>query len=404
MVSGADKLTKLLLVAPSLHQGGLERVCVLTARLLAPYYDVTIAVFDGSRTDYDIQGLSVVDLHLPSRPGKAGKLLTWRRRVLALRRLKKKLGIRLSYSLGQTANLSNVFAGAGDRILCSIRSYQDMQNPRKIRLFVRRADRIVCCSEVIRQELAERYGCGTAVTLYNPIRVPGPEALREGKDRLFLEREDIRRFAGAHDALMMSMGRDDDVKGFWHLIKAFAVFRQELIERERRSCGTAVTLCQPVRGPGLVLIGMGDFAEYRQLAEVLGIAEHVLFTGVLREPHPLLAMADEYVLTSINEGFPNALLEAMALGVTPLAADCMTGPREILEPEGGGKWGTLLPPFSAHKDLDPAHIPEEDRRLARAMGEHLHDKAAGQRAMLRATEFTEERYMEAIREILGGEL
>ncbi|WP_130836118.1 glycosyltransferase [Lachnoclostridium sp. Marseille-P6806] len=379
---------RLLLVVPALHQGGFERVCVLTARLLAPFYEITIAAFTTEHTDYDVTGLTVVDLGLPSRAGRLGKLVTWQARVRALKRLKKKLGIRISYSLGQTANLANVFARAGDRCIGSIRSYQDMQNPWKIRLFCRRFDQVICCSAAIEEELRRDYGCGSAVTLYNPVSVPERAALAEGRAALFNEREDIRRFTERHAVLFMSMGREDDVKGFWHLIKAFAVLRREAGDVARA---------------GLVIIGLGDFAEYKALASELGIAEHVLFTGVLHEPHPLLQMADGYILTSINEGFPNALVEAMALGVPVIAADCPTGPREILISGAGAPCGVLLPPLSGEKDLSAEHIPEEDIHLAQSMRALLESprEEAGRAGKVRAADFSMERYRERCREFLG---
>ena len=53
-----------MLIVPMLHQGGFERVCVMTARLLEPYYDVCIVLFDSRDIAYDIRGLQVVDLHM----------------------------------------------------------------------------------------------------------------------------------------------------------------------------------------------------------------------------------------------------------------------------------------------------------------------------------------------------
>ena len=36
---------KIMLIVPMLHQGGFERVCVATARLLEPFYEVYIVIF-----------------------------------------------------------------------------------------------------------------------------------------------------------------------------------------------------------------------------------------------------------------------------------------------------------------------------------------------------------------------
>lgn len=61
---------KLILVSPMLHQGGFERVCVTTARLLAPYFDVTIVVFNSANIAYDVDGLNIIDLKLGVKKGK----------------------------------------------------------------------------------------------------------------------------------------------------------------------------------------------------------------------------------------------------------------------------------------------------------------------------------------------
>ena len=53
---------KLLLMVPMLHQGGFERVCIETARLLAQDMDVTILIFSDKNIHYDISGLHVVNM------------------------------------------------------------------------------------------------------------------------------------------------------------------------------------------------------------------------------------------------------------------------------------------------------------------------------------------------------
>ena len=64
---------RLLLVVPMLHQGGFERVCVRTARILRNDFEVTIAMFSDADIAYDINGLSVVNLDVPAQDGKLQK-------------------------------------------------------------------------------------------------------------------------------------------------------------------------------------------------------------------------------------------------------------------------------------------------------------------------------------------
>ena len=80
------------------------------------------------------------------------------------------------------------------------------------------------------------------------------------------------------------------------------------------------------------------------------------FLGRQANPLPLIRQADLFCLPSLFEGMPNALLEAMACRTPVLAADCPTGPREILD---GGRFGCLVPP------ADPAALADaiEDAML-----------------------------------------
>ena len=384
---GLDR-KKLLLVSPMLHQGGFERICVRTAGLLAPHAEVTTAIFDDADIAYDISGLNIVNLNLPARDSAPGKAVNLARRILALRALKKRLGTDVTYSFGQTANLVNCNAGTGDRVICGLRSYLDFDNPEKIRMFCRKAGLIACCSRGMEERIREEYHCSRTFTLWNPVNVP--EDGGAGYDR----KDGLDEFIASHGQLVMSMGRQDDVKGFWHLIKAFSLLCGQRDEEELP--------------PGLIIMGDGDWEEYRELSRKLGISEHAFFPGVMKAPFPLLKKASMYVLSSIHEGFPNALVEAMALGVPVIAADCTTGPAEILSvPEGFSEEerpGVLIPPLSGEKDLTE-NIPEEDRELARRMagliGDSAYAAALSARGRARAAEFSDEAYVLNCRKYFG---
>ena len=95
-----------------------------------------------------------------------------------------------------------------------------------------------------------------------------------------------------------------------------------------------------------VLRFVGDGPEragLETLSRELGIAPRVVFCGTSADPRSFYAAADVFVLPSLEEGMPNALLEAMATGLACVASD-LPGTRGIVE---HGRSGLLVPPGDA---------------------------------------------------------
>lgn len=364
-------MKKLLLIVPSLHQGGSEKVCAMTARIVKPYFDVQIAIFDSRDIAFDVDGIKVTDLGLPSRPGRLGKIVNVCKRAYRLCRLKKKERIDIAYSFGPTANLANIFSGKRAKRWLGIMSYMDMDSPWRLKLFCKHSEKVLCCSETLHRMVEEQYHCHHTYTLQGSFDIAEITKLAAAGE------PDLPWQEGR---ILVSMGREDVVKGFWHLLKIFAVVHEALPDTK------------------LTIVGKGDFVEYRALAKDLGIEDAVCFAGLQRNPYPYLKKCSLYVLTSYFEGFPNALVEAMSLGLPAVATDCMTGPKEIFE----GRYGILVPNMSPEPDMDAGNIEPEERRTAHRIIELLQNEEEMERyralSLERAAFYSQEAYIRKVRE------
>lgn len=122
--------------------------------------------------------------------------------------------------------------------------------------------------------------------------------------------------------LVLSVGRMAPLKDFATLVRAFAQVRAQ------RDCRLAIL----GEGPGL--------DSLRSLIRELGVERDVALPGFDRNPFAWMRRAAVFVSSSLSEGCPNALMQALACGTPVVSANGIGGAAEVLE---GGRWGTLVP-------------------------------------------------------------
>jgi glycosyltransferase involved in cell wall biosynthesis len=116
----------------------------------------------------------------------------------------------------------------------------------------------------------------------------------------------------------------------------------------------------------LVVVGDGpDRWALEDLARRRGIAEHVVFTGIRRDVQDLLRMSDSLVLSSRQEAFPTAILEAMACGLPVVA----TGVGSVGDMVQSGDNAVVVPPENREALGQGIAAIADNQSLARTYGE-----------------------------------
>ena len=142
-----------------------------------------------------------------------------------------------------------------------------------------------------------------------------------------------------------------------------------------------------------VLAGEGELIDsLKQLATSLGIAEDTFFTGRCENVNEVLAISDVCVLSSIAEGFPNAILEYMGAG-RPVVATDVGGTREAVR---DGETGFLVPARDpeamAQRIVELLNNPARAREMG-ANGRRVAEEEFSCEAQLKKTESLYERLL-----------
>lgn len=172
-----------------------------------------------------------------------------------------------------------------------------------LRLVYRFADRVVCVSKGVRDSVKDAFGLPEekAVTVYNPLELPAFQPVRDAEPGCV-----------KNPYTLVAMGRLTGQKDYPTMFRAIALLKDRL----------------PLR---LRVLGTGpDRDALQKLAADLGIAESVELTGFVKDPFPVIRASDVYVMSSVWEGLPTALIEAMACGVPAVSTRAEFGPEEII--------------------------------------------------------------------------
>lgn len=313
---------KILFLTSSMETGGAERVAALLANAWTEQgHEVTLMPTFSGRGDCAFPLSDSVDLRFLAdiAPPNAGRLS----RLRTLRAFIRSAQPDVIISFMSHVSIAAVAAGAGLGIpvIACERTYPPLLQP-PLPLFYRIARRLaypfatalVGQTETVAKWLRARGGQALVETIPNPVVHPLPSnPPRLNPDEL----------VAPERKLILWAGRFEESKRADLLIDAFAQIASSVPDWD------------------VVLLGDGPTRPMSiDRAERLKLSGRVRLPGFAGNLADWYRRADAFVMTSSYEGFPNALLEALAQGLPSIAFDVLTGPAELSD---GGRRLLLLP-------------------------------------------------------------
>ena len=300
-------MKKVLFYVHSLNKGGAERVLLTLADYLKEKYEVVILTDIVDRSEYELP-VGIQRTVLGECKGRFGisRLL----RLKKIRHIYREINPDICIAFMISAAIRALQANVGRKmpVFVAVRSnpYYDypLKNDRKrLNYWFQKADKIICQTKFQKEYFNELVQKKTVV-IPNPISQEFVEQLRE------------IGYSGEtpKENRIVSVGRLYDYKNHKLLIRAFSKIAKKYDQYR------------------LFIYGDGPYRqELEKEITTLSMQDKVILTGESDTVAKNIADADIFVLPSDTEGMPNALLEAMAMGLACIATDCPGGgPKSLI--------------------------------------------------------------------------
>ncbi|MCX5782796.1 MAG: glycosyltransferase [Elusimicrobia bacterium] len=309
---------KIIFVIPNLARGGAEKIFVTLLDNLNTDKIEPICVFYDSKHFFSIpKNIKQYILNLPATKNYFLKLVRFILRILNLRKIINDLNPDVLFGFLTETNLvmiiARLFSKYKPKLIISEYTLPSLHMKYRpdlrflMSLFYRISDNIIAISNGVKKDLIENFGIKEEKisVIYNPINETEIKSKSE---------EEITEHVWFKEnkPIIINVASLTKLKGHEYLINVFEIIRKKLDCR-------------------LVILGDGDEKERLiNLVNSKNLEKNVLFLNFQENPYKFMAHSSVFVLSSLYEGRPNVLIEAILCGIPVVSTDCPCGPREII--------------------------------------------------------------------------
>lgn len=356
----------LLIVVDQLYKGGAQKVAARLSIELSSRYNVHIVTYNKSEGMYQFAGNHIhIGLPYSENPSVNNVFARFTRFILLisrLRKIKRKYKIDVAISFLEASNIVNALSRRKEKVIVSVRAHlsKEFADDKRLQVFktlirvlYNRVYKVVSPSEGIKEDLTVNFSVrpDKILVIYNFINKP--EITSQASEPFT---DAIEHVAFKQSPVLVNVGRLTNPKGQWFLPPILKKVKEKLPGAKLVILGDGLLkpqILQAAQESGLSLFdGTGKTGTIQDTHDIY-------LLGFKNNPFPYLRKSGIFVFTSIYEGFPNVLLEAMTCGLPVISSDCLAGPREILAPGTNAKkieapewaeYGVLIPVMN---DQDP---------------------------------------------------
>lgn len=377
-------MKNVVFVTPDLKSGGSQRAAANLTFLLKEKCRIYYVVFESDDISYEINA-ELIDLNVPANPSVIKKIINTFRRANGIRKVVKEKNIDTVVSFTSIANRAVRFANLKCRTIGACRGFEHLKlHPEEYKKMLDSGADLLFNSKEAAEFFEEKYGKQNKISVIENA-IDFKNILKKSDEKID---EKFREFFDTH-RVISNVGIFSRHKGHWDLLKSFEIIKEKIPDA------------------GLVIVGHRGLLEddIKGMVSRNKFASDILLVGYQNNPFKFVKNSEVFALSSVSEGFPNVLLEAMAVETPCVAAACKTGPREIMSNENLGEIendfvitenGILTPAFPEQPDFDYNNTNKKHNIFADAIIRMMSDDELKNTCTKNAKERVKQNSFEAI--------